>query len=474
MNLAHKLNHPVFKAISAEAKKLNEDAYVIGGFVRDLLLERDDKDIDIVCIGSGIELAQNVAKSLKIKKVSLFKTFKTAMFKYGDFEIEFVGARKESYRYDSRKPVVEDGTLEDDQNRRDFSINAMAISLNEQNYGELLDPFGGMKDLSNKLLRTPLDPDITFSDDPLRMMRGIRFATELGFKIDPPALKAIKRNCERLNIVSMERIMVEFNRILSAKVPSVGFKLMFDTHLLHQFLPEMVKLHGVDERNGIRHKDNFYHTLQVIDNVATMSDDLWLRWGALLHDIAKPETKRFHPDAGWTFHGHEDRGSQMVPGIFKRLKLPLDNKMKYVQKLVLLHLRPIALTKEEATDSALRRLLFEAGEDIDDLMTLCKADITSKNEAKVQRYLENYEKVKLRLIEVEQKDHLRYWQPPIDGAEIMQTFEIKPGPEIGVIKNAIKEAILEGEIPNEHDAAFLYMLKKAKSIGLKLPSEKNS
>jgi len=469
MNLAHKLSHPIFKAISAEAERLNEEAFVIGGFVRDLLLGREDKDIDIVCIGSGIELAENVAKSLKVKKVSVFKNFKTAMFRYQDMEIEFVGARKESYRYDSRKPIVEDGSLEDDQNRRDFTINAMALSLNTKNFGELVDPFGGLSDLEAKILRTPLNPDITFSDDPLRMMRGIRFATELGFKIEPSALKAIKRNSERINIVSMERVMVEFNRILSAPVPSVGLKLLFDTELLHQFLPEMSNLVGIEERNGVRHKDNFYHTLKVIDNVATMSPDLWLRWGALMHDIAKPETKRFHPDAGWTFHGHEDRGAQMVPGIFKRLKLPLDNKMKYVQKLVLLHLRPIALTKEEATDSALRRLLFEAGEDLDDLMILCKADITSKNEAKVKRYLENYEKVKIRLAEVEQKDHIRYWQPPIDGAEIMKTFGIKPGPEIGQIKNAIKEAILEGEIPNEYDAAYQYMLGKAKEIGLKLP-----
>jgi len=470
MNLAHKLNHPIFKAISAEAERLNEEAFVIGGFVRDLLLGRVDKDIDIVCIGSGIELAESVAKSLKVKKVSVFENFKTAMFRYQDMEIEFVGARKESYRYDSRKPIVEDGSLEDDQNRRDFTINAMALSLNPKNYGELIDPFDGLSDLEAKILRTPLNPDITFSDDPLRMMRGIRFATELGFKIEPSALKAIKRNSERINIVSMERVMVEFNRILSAKVPSVGLKLLFDTQLLHQFLPEMSNLVGIEERNGVRHKDNFYHTLKVIDNVATMSNDLWLRWGALMHDIAKPETKRFHPDAGWTFHGHEDRGAQMVPGIFKRLKLPLDNKMKYVQKLVLLHLRPIALTKEEATDSALRRLLFEAGEDVDDLMILCKADITSKNEAKVQRYLENYEKVKIRLGEVEQKDHIRYWQPPIDGAEIMKTFGIKPGPEIGQIKNAIKEAILEGEIPNEYNAAYQYMLGKAKEIGLKLPA----
>jgi poly(A) polymerase len=470
MNLAHKLSHPIFKAISAEAERLNEDAFVIGGFVRDLLLGRVDKDIDVVCIGSGIELAENVAKTLKIKKISVFKNFKTAMFRYQDMEIEFVGARKESYRYDSRKPIVEDGSLEDDQNRRDFTINAMALSLNVKNYGELVDPFGGLSDLEAQILRTPLNPDITFSDDPLRMMRGIRFATELGFKIEPSALKAIKRNSERINIVSMERVMVEFNRILSAPVPSVGLKLLFDTGLLHHFLPEMSNLIGVEERNGVRHKDNFYHTLKVIDNVATMSDDLWLRWGALMHDIAKPDTKRFHPDAGWTFHGHEDRGAQMVPGIFKRLKLPLDHKMKYVQKLVLLHLRPIALTKEEATDSALRRLLFEAGEDLDDLMILCKADITSKNEAKVQRYLENYEKVKIRLGEVEQKDHIRYWQPPIDGAEIMKTFGIKPGPEIGIIKNAIKEAILEGEIPNEYDAAYQFMVEKAKELGLKIPA----
>jgi poly(A) polymerase len=470
MNLAHKLTHPIFKAISIEAEKLNEEAFVIGGFVRDLLLGREDKDIDIVCIGSGIELAEKVAKTLNIRKVSVFKSFKTAMFHYNDMEIEFVGARKESYRIDSRKPIVEDGSLEDDQNRRDFSINAMAISLSPHNYGDVLDPFDGISDLKNKILRTPLDPDITYSDDPLRMMRGIRFSTELGFKLEPASLKAIKRNSHRLKIVSTERIMVEFNRIMSARTPSVGLKLLFETNLLHQFLPELCNLHGVEERNGIRHKDNFFHTLQVIDNVAVMSNNLWLRWGALMHDIAKPDTKRFHPDSGWSFHGHEDRGAQMVPGLFKRLKLPMDHKMKFVQKLVLLHLRPIALTKEEATDSALRRLLFEAGEDLEDLMILCKADITSKNEVKVKRYLENYEKVKIRLGEVEQKDHIRYWQPPIDGAEIMKTFGIKPGPEIGLIKNAIKEAILEGEIPNEYSAAYNFMINRAKEIGLKLPS----
>ncbi len=473
MNLADKLNHPVFQTISQEAVKLNEKAYVIGGFVRDLLLGRGDKDIDIVCEGSGSSLAEAVAAAMGVEKVTVFKNFKTAMFRYDDYEIEFVGARKESYRAHSRKPIVEDGTLEEDQQRRDFTINALAISLNPGDFGEVVDPFGGLEHLEKKLLKTPLNPDDTFSDDPLRMMRGVRFASELGFKIDSKALKAIRRNSPRLEIVSGERISTEFNRILSSPKPSLGLNLLFETRLLDQFLPELAKLHGVEVKNGIAHKDNFYHTLQVVDNVANESDNLWLRWAALLHDIAKPDTKRFFPGTGWTFHGHEDRGAQMVPKIFKRLKLPLDHKMKYVQKLVLLHLRPIALTKEEATDSALRRLLFEAGDDLDDLMILCKADITSKNEAKVKRYLENYERVKERLVEVEEKDRIRNWQPPIDGKEIIETFQLKPGPEIGQIKNAIKEAILDGDIPNEYDAAFKFMLNYAEKLGLKIPSKKN-
>lgn len=471
MNLAPKLSHPVFQIISEEANNLNENAFVIGGYVRDLILKRADKDIDVVCEGKGIDLAQAVADKLGVKKVTVFKNFKTAHFRYQDLDIEFVGARKESYRSNSRKPIVEDGTLEEDQNRRDFTINALAISLNKSNYGEVIDPFEGLSHLEKGLLITPLDPDVTFSDDPLRMMRGVRFATELSFRIDNKALRAMKRNRERLRIVSMERVSVEFNRILSAPVPSVGLKLLFSTGLLEQFLPELCRLQGVEIKEGIAHKDNFYHTLQVVDNVATQSENLWLRWSALLHDIAKPDTKRFVKGLGWTFHGHEDRGAQMVPGIFKRLKLPLDQKMKFVQKLVLLHLRPIALTKEEATDSALRRLLFEAGDDLEDLLILCKADITSKNEAKVTRYLQNYERVKLRLVSVEEKDRVRNWQPPIDGAEIMKTFNIKPGREIGIIKNAIKEAILDGDIKNNYKAAHSFMLEKAKELGLKLPKE---
>ncbi|TVR38572.1 MAG: HD domain-containing protein [Cryomorphaceae bacterium] len=473
MNLSHQLRHPVFQTISEQAVKLNEKAYVIGGFVRDLLLERGDKDIDIVCEGSGSSLAEAVATALGVEKVTVFKNFKTAMFRYQGYEIEFVGARKESYRAHSRKPIVEDGTLEEDQQRRDFTINALAISLNPGDFGEVVDPFGGLQDLEKKLLKTPLNPDITFSDDPLRMMRGVRFASELGFRIDSKALKAIRRNSPRLEIVSGERISTEFNRILLSPKPSLGLNLLFETRLLDQFLPELVKLHGVEVKNGIAHKDNFYHTLQVVDNVSDESNNLWLRWAALLHDIAKPETKRFFEGAGWTFHGHEDRGALMVPKIFKRLKLPLDHKMKYVQKLVLLHLRPIALTKEEATDSALRRLLFEAGDDLDDLMTLCKADITSKNEAKVKRYLENYERVKKRLVEVEEKDRIRNWQPPIDGKEIIETFQLKPGPEIGQIKNAIKDAILDGDIPNDYDAAYRFMVAYAEKLNLQIPSKKN-
>lgn len=471
MNLASELQHTVFKAISKHAEKRKERAFVIGGYVRDLILKRADKDIDIVCEGSGTDLAEAVAAELGVKKVTVFKNFKTAHFVYDGLDVEFVGARKESYRANSRKPIVEDGTLEEDQSRRDFTINALAASLNPANYGQVVDPFGGLAHLEKRLLKTPLDPDTTFSDDPLRMMRGIRFAAELGFRVDSKALRAIKRNSSRLAIVSAERIAVEFNRILLSPKPSVGLNLLFDTNLLDEFLPELSRLHGVDVRNGIAHKDNFYHTLQVVDNVAENSDNLWLRWGALLHDIAKPDTKRFIPGSGWTFHGHEDRGAQMVPGIFRRMKLPQDHKMKYVQKLVLLHLRPIALTKEEATDSALRRLLFEAGDDIEDLMILCKADITSKNEAKVKRYLANYEVVMKRLAEVEEKDRVRNWQPPIDGAEIMRTFNLKPGREIGIIKNAIKEAILDGKIPNEHEAAFQFMTEKARELGLSVNNQ---
>ena len=466
MNLASHLTHPVFKRIGELADERGQRAFVIGGFVRDLLLDRSCKDIDIVTEGSGIELARATASRMGIKQVHVFKNFGTAMFKARDFEIEFVGARKESYNRGSRKPVVEDGTLEDDQNRRDFTINAMAISLNVDSFGKLVDPFGGLDDLDRKWIRTPLDPDVTYGDDPLRMMRAVRFASQLGFRIEESSLEAIRRNVRRLEIVSAERIHTELNKIILSPRPSRGFKLLFKTKLLHQFFPEMAALQGVEWRKGIGHKDNFYHTLEVLDNVAESSDSLWLRWAAILHDIAKPPTKRFDARAGWTFHGHEDRGARMVPKIFARLKLPMDAKMKYVQKLVLLHLRPIALTKDVVTDSAIRRLLFEAGDDIDDLMVLCRADITSKNEAKVERYLRNYDIVIQKLKEVEEKDQIRNFQPPVSGEEIMQTFGIPPSRPVGDIKNAIKEAILEGDIHNDPVEAKQLMLRLGKEMGL--------
>jgi len=465
-NFAHKLKHPVFKVVSQIISEKGLEAYVIGGFVRDLLLERPSKDIDIVVVGNGMELAQAAGDKLRVKKVNLFKNFGTAQFNYKDLDVEFVGARKESYQRDSRKPIVEDGTLSDDQKRRDFTINALALDLRAETFGNLVDPFNGLDDLEKGILRTPLDPDTTYSDDPLRMMRAIRFATQLDFQIEISSLKSILQNASRLEIISKERIVDELNKIILAEKPSRGFELLNTTKLLHQFFPEMIALHGVETREGKSHKDNFYHTLEVLDNVALNSDNLWLRWSAILHDIAKPPTKRFDKQVGWTFHGHEELGARMVPKIFARLRLPLDVKMKYVQKLVRLHLRPIALVKSNVTDSAVRRLLFEAGDDIDDLMTLCNADITSKNEFKVKKYKKNFELVVEKLKAVEEKDHVRNFQPPISGELIMSTFNLKPCSEIGVIKSRIKEAILEGEITNDFETAKKLMLKIGEELGL--------
>ena len=469
MRLKHSfdLSHPIFQIIQQSADQLKTEAYVIGGFVRDLILERPSKDIDIVTVGSGIELAQAVAKLIGPKtKVSVFKNFGTAMLNYKGYEIEFVGARKESYNRNSRKPIVEDGSLEDDQNRRDFTINALAISLNGNQFGELIDPFGGIKDLENKRIVTPLEPEITYSDDPLRMMRAIRFASQLNFTIDPVSLAAISAQKNRISIVSQERITDELNKIILSLVPSVGFKLLFETGILDLTFPIMNTLHGVEIIDGKGHKDNFYHTLQVLDNISENTNDLWLRWAAILHDIAKPPTKRFEKNIGWTFHGHEDRGAQMVPKIFKSLKLPLDHKMKYVQKLVRLHLRPISLVKDSVTDSAVRRLLFDAGDDIDDLMTLCNADITTKNIRKQEQYATNFKVVKEKLVDIEAKDMLRNWQPPVSGEQIMSTFNLEPSKVVGDIKNAIREAILEGEIQNNFDEAYEFMLNQGKIMGL--------
>ncbi|TDE02396.1 CCA tRNA nucleotidyltransferase [Flavobacterium hiemivividum] len=462
------LNNKIFEVISQASQELNVDSYVIGGFVRDLILQRDfKKDIDIVAVGSGIELALKVSKLLPAKpKVQVFKTYGTAMLRFEDTDVEFVGARKESYHFESRNPVVENGTLEDDQNRRDFTINSLALSLNAANFGALLDPFGGINDLENKILKTPLDPDITYSDDPLRMLRAIRFANQLDFEIEEKSFKSITKNAERIKIISGERIVDELNKILSTDKPSIGFLLLYKTGLLDILLPELTALNQVEEIEGQTHKNNFYHTLEVVDNICPNTDDVWLRWAALLHDIGKAPTKRFNKKQGWTFHGHEFLGGKMVKKIFERLHMPLNQKMKFVQKMVMMSSRPIVLSQDTVTDSAVRRLVFDAGDDVENLMTLCEADITTKNPNKFKKYHSNFEIVRKKIVEVEERDHVRQFQPPITGEEIMSIFDLKPSKEIGMLKEAIKEAILEGEIPNDYDAAYGFMMKRAQKIGL--------
>ena len=474
MNLKESLNHSIFSTISIVADELDFPTYVVGGWVRDLILKRKRKieDIDFVCIGSGIELAERVCLELGNKAVlKVFKNFGTAMISYKGENFEFIGARKESYRKNSRKPVVEDGTLEDDQNRRDFTINAMAIQLNSENFGEFLDPFNGVNDLKKGVIRTPNNPDITFDDDPLRMVRAIRFATQLNFTIEDKTKDAITKNSSRLEIISQERITDELNKIILSRIPSIGFKLLFDTKLLHHFFPEFCKLYGVEKINNHSHKDNFYHTLEVLDNISKSSDDLWLRWGAILHDIAKPQTKKYEEGIGWTFHAHEFIGSKMVKKIFKKLKLPLNHKMEYVKKMVALHLRPIVLAQDIVTDSAIRRLLFDAGDDIDDLMKLCDADITSKNPNKVKRYLANFQLVRKKLKEVEEKDRIRNFQPPVNGNEIMEIYDIKSGKEIGQLKKIIKDAILDGLVKNNRDEVLVFLRKTAGKLNIKTKNE---
>lgn len=467
------LTHNIFRVITRASEKLQLESYVIGGFVRDYILQRGEaKDIDIVTVGSGIELAKKVAELLPHKpKVQVFKNYGTAMLRAFDMEIEFVGARRESYQKDSRKPIVENGTLEDDQNRRDFTINALALSLNENNFGNLLDSFNGIEHLDSKVIKTPLDPDVTYSDDPLRMLRAIRFASQLNFRIEKESLDAITRNKQRIKIISKERITTELHKIMLANKPSKGFALLHKTGLLSIIMPELTALEGIDEIEGQKHKDNFWHTLEVVDNISKNTDDLWLRWAALLHDIGKAPTKKFHKKIGWTFHGHEFVGAKMVFKLFKRLRLPLNDKMKYVQKLVLMSSRPIAIVDNDVTDSAVRRLIFDTGEDIEDLMTLCEADITTKNPKRYTSYHNNFKLVREKMKEVEERDHVRKFQPPVTGEEIMETFNIKPSREIGLIKNTIKEAILEGEIPNEHEAARELMLKKGRELGLVLSKQ---